>query len=336
LFTGLGLGDNRLRLVDAHTHTSGSDRDAPPDEALAFMDTCGMERAFLFAPLLNPSGLQISETHLDAVRTNNEYIAHYCAADPERLYAFCVLNPNPGIAGGDLHTAVRLMIDEARRCYHELGLRGVKMVPDGWNCEQAEVRPLLEEIAALGMYAVFHAGIFMDERSSSFCRPTLYEGAHRVPGFHGHLAHLGWPWEDELIAMLLMEGEHRANSDAADPWQLKTDFAFGAPPDWRVSTLTKAMNLLAHDQFIYGSDMWWPLTPEQYYEQYLLPHLAAFELAASLARNWPASGTAERSAVRDAVFSDNVLTHWDKATRGVAQAPRRAASAPQTADTRHA
>jgi predicted TIM-barrel fold metal-dependent hydrolase len=329
----LGPSGKRLQLVDAHTHTSGSEYDGSPEDVVACFDGCGIDKAFMFAPLLRPQGWELQVEHLDNIRQNNDYIAHFCSQAPERLIAFAVLNPNPGIAGGDRRMAARLMEEEAERCYHELGIRGVKMVPDRWTAEDEEMVPLLEGIAGLGMYVVFHSGIFMDERSSSYCRPALYEGIHRIPGFHGHLAHLGWPWVDEELAVLMMESFHR-KPDPEDPWQLKADFSFGAPPDWRVDSLLKALNSLPPDQLVYGSDCWWPIKPEEYLRQSLLPHLAAFEAAADQSRQGGGEGSEQRAQLRTNVFRENVLTHWDKATRGAPQELRRAAIAPQTSNTR--
>src|SRR5215213_2824374 len=61
---------------------------------------------------------------------------------------------------------------------------------------------LWEALAELGMYVAFHCGIFFDGRESSYCRPSFYEAVHEAPNFKGHLAHVGWPWVDECIAML--------------------------------------------------------------------------------------------------------------------------------------
>jgi predicted TIM-barrel fold metal-dependent hydrolase len=296
------------------------------------MDACGIDKAFMFAPLLRPQGWELQVEHLDNIRQNNDYIADFCSHAPERLIAFAVLNPNPGIAGGDKRRAAQLMLEEAERCYGELGIRGVKMVPDRWTAEDEEALPLLEGLARMGMYAVFHSGIFMDERASSYCRPTLYEGIHRIKGFHGHLAHLGWPWVDEELAVLMMESFHR-KPDPDDPWQLKADFSFGAPPDWRVETLVKALDSVAPDQLVYGSDCWWPITPEEYLQQSLLPHLATFEAAADQSRQGGDEGSDQRARLRAGVFSNNVMTHWEKATRGVPQEPRRSAERAQTSNT---
>ena len=86
--------------------------------------------AFVFASLLQVHGLQLNDHHYDDIRLHNDYISHFCADAPECLLAFAVLNPNPCVANGEKGRAVQLMIEEARCCYAELGIRGVKLVPD--------------------------------------------------------------------------------------------------------------------------------------------------------------------------------------------------------------
>src|SRR5207244_2099388 len=129
LTDGLGPSGSRLRLVDAHTHTCGSEYDGPPENVVSCMDVCGIDKACMFAPLLRPQGWELQVEHLDNIRQNNNYIADFCSHSPERLIAFAVLNPNPGIAHGGKRRAARLMVEEAERCYSELGIRGLKMVP---------------------------------------------------------------------------------------------------------------------------------------------------------------------------------------------------------------
>ena len=325
----LGVPHDRLPIVDVHTHTSGQDADGPASAVVRCLDACGVEQAFLFAPLLQVHGLQLTDEHWDDIRRHNDYIAHFCAADPDRLLAFAVLNPNPGLARGDLDAAVELMVEEARRCYHELGIRGVKMIPDRWSVDDARVEPLLQELAGLGMYVAFHCGIFLDERSSTYCRPALYEGVHRVPGFHGHLAHLGWPWVDECIATLAMETFH-AGSGGGDRWQLKADLSFGCPPDWQVESVCRAMNMLPADMLMYASDCFWPCDPTRYLEEFVYPQLATVEAAATLSRSAPPAGGEERARFRRGVFYENARQHWELATRGRPQELRRLRRAPKT------
>src|SRR3712207_7071062 len=71
------------------------------------------------------------------------------------------------------------------------------------------------------MYVAFHCGIFFDGRESSYCRPTFYEVVHQAPNFKGHLAHVGWPWVDECIAVLKI-GARFLRIDPAE-WGLKVD-----------------------------------------------------------------------------------------------------------------
>ena len=329
----LGVAYDRLPIIDVHTHTSGSDADGPPNGVVKCMNACGVEQAFMFAPLLSVHGLDLTDSSLDDLRRHNDYIAHYCAASPERLLAFAVLNPNPAIAGGDGERAVQLTIEEARRCYHELGIRGVKLVPDRWSVDDDHIESLLRELADLGMYVAFHCGIFLDERSSTYCRPALYEAVHRIRGFHGHLAHLGWPWVDECIATLAMETFHAA-STSPDRWQLKADLSFGCPPDWQVDSVRKAINMLPPDMLMYGSDCFWPCEATRYLEEFVFPQLANLEAAASLSRVAPLPGSAERTDFRRAVFYDNARNHWNLATAGRTQKVQRARRTPKTPNAR--
>src|SRR3954452_15214190 len=118
-------------VLDAHTHLSGSENGENGEGIVATMDRGGVDKAFVFAPLLDTNSWELSDTDLEHVLAHNDYCADLCSAAPERLYGFCVLNPSPSLAGGDKERAVSLMVDEAARCYHDLGLRGVKMVPAG-------------------------------------------------------------------------------------------------------------------------------------------------------------------------------------------------------------
>jgi predicted TIM-barrel fold metal-dependent hydrolase len=324
----LGILHDQLPIMDVHTHTSGEGRDGSPEGVVQCMEACGVEKAFLFAPLLNVSGLHIVAEHLDDIKRHNEYIAHFCSFYPDQLLAFAVLNPSPRIANGDLDKSVTLMIEEARRCYEELGIRGVKMVPDRWTADDDQLQPLWKELGKLGMYVAFHCGIFLDERSSQYCRPASYEGVHMVPKFHGHLAHLGWPWVDECIATLAMETFHP--EPGKDKWQLKADLSFGCPPDWQVESVRKALNNLPLDMLMYASDCFWPCDPVRYLEQFIYPQLANFETAATLSRSAAPSGTKERIKLRQCVFHDNALDHWELATRGVPQNLLRQKSTPKT------
>jgi len=326
----LGVAYEIVPLIDTHTHTSGADQDGPASAMVSVMDECGVEQAFVFAPLLSASGKQLTDRDFDHIRVHNDYVAHLCSQSAERLLAFCVLNLNPRIAGGDPDKAGELMIEEARRCYQELGIRGCKLVPDHWSATDDHAVRLFEELARLGMYVAFHSGIFMDERSSRWCRPAYFEGVHAVDGFHGHIAHLGWPWVDECIAMLMMQTEHSPNDDPP----LLVDMSYGCPPDWQLESMRKAVNNLPHEYLLYASDLFWPVDAFTYAEQYFMPHLTIVEAAMTMSRTSPQPGSRERVDIRRAIFYDNALRHWERATRGVPQQPKRSLTTPRVTAAR--
>src|SRR5215207_5737304 len=158
---------NINRVLDCHTHLTGSEGESA-GSILECMDFCGIEKVFLFAPMLDVRAHEITSDSLDDIRTHNDYCADVCSKAPERLLGFCALNPMPDLAGGDLDRAVGLMIGEAERSYHELGLRGAgELVATGWCADDPSLVRLWRALAELRMYTVFHAGIFYDGRQSA-------------------------------------------------------------------------------------------------------------------------------------------------------------------------
>jgi uncharacterized protein len=325
---------NVEKILDAHTHLSGSGSGESAENILECLDACGVEKVFLFAPLIDLSSMQLTDENLDDIRAHNDYCADICSSAPERLLGFCCLNPSPDIAGGDHERAVDLMIEEAERCYRELGLRGVgELVPSHWYPNDPPLLPLYEKVAELGMYVVFHSGIFFDGRQSTYCRPTFFEAVHQVRGFRGHLAHVGWPWHDECIAVLNVEttvmGQDPAN------WDLKTDLSFGSPADWQLDVWQRAIDTLPPAMLCYGSDVFWPASPENYREQYLQPQLGLFETATTRG-HIVQEGSIEREWLRSMIFFENAYSHWQAAVREPQQpqAAERAIETPR-ASQRH-
>ena len=301
-----------MQVLDAHTHLSGSGSDEKTEDIVATLDACGVTKAFVFAPLVDVHSWQLTDEHLDDLRTHNDYCADICSGAPDQLLAFCVLNPSPGLADGSLDQAVDLMIDEAKRCYHDLGIRGVKMVPDGWYPYDRPVIRLYEALADLGMYVAFHSGIFLDGHTGRFCRPAYYEAVHRVPELKGQLAHLSWPWVDECLAVLGMETIFHGDDPAK--YQLKADLSFGPPDDWQLESWQKALDSLPGALLCYASDVFWPSAADRYCEQFLRPQLGLFEVAATQSHKYQ-EGSPERAQLREQVFYGNAWAHWQAAVR---------------------
>jgi uncharacterized protein len=301
---------NLDRILDAHTHLTGQES---ADEILECMDFCGVEKAFVFAPMLKVQAHEITSDSLDDIRTHNDYCADICSKAPDRLLGFCTLNPTPHLADGDLDKAVNLMIEEAERCYDELGLRGAgELIPTHWHASEPPLARLWRALAGLRMYTIFHAGIFYDGRQSAYCRPTYFEGVRAAPGFKGYIAHVGWPWYDECIAMLKVT----TGVFGQDPenWDLRVDLSFGSPTDWQLEVWQRCIDTLPPQMLMYGTDTFWPVGPEMYRESYLQPQLGLFETATTLG-HIVQEGSPAREEYRNMIFFQNALDHWQNAIK---------------------
>jgi hypothetical protein len=81
-------------IPDAHTHLTGRESADQIHQILECMDFCGVEKAFVFAPMLNVGAHQITSDSLDDIRTHNGYCADVCSKASERLLGFCHPDPN--------------------------------------------------------------------------------------------------------------------------------------------------------------------------------------------------------------------------------------------------
>jgi predicted TIM-barrel fold metal-dependent hydrolase len=260
-------------IIDAHLHCTG---DETASGVLDALDDADIDIGVLIAPFLH-NGYSLADA--DAIRRANEHLARLVRGHADRLFGLAVVNPSlPGAA------------DELRHAVETLGLRGAKMVPSGWYPESPVVQPTFAVASELGLPLLFHSGVFIDGRASRFCRPIGFEPLRDHPGARVTLAHLGWPWTDEAIALGLID---RINSVPEDACAFRFDLSFGPPPPYRHDVLAKALEVLGPGLLQFGSDCFLPCSGREIAERrgWLVALLAEFDLdAAALARIW--SGTA--------------------------------------------
>ncbi|CAA9889322.1 conserved hypothetical protein [Candidatus Methylobacter favarea] len=234
-------------IIDAHLHCSGSEKTA---DVLHSLDDAGIDVAVLLAPFLNsPYSIHNAESLHDA----NAYLAALIAGHQDRLIGLAVINPALANAADDLEQAIS-----------DLGLQGLKTVPTGWNPYDDCAHRLYERARMLDIPILFHSGIFIDGRSGRFCRPTFFEAVRDHPGLKVTLAHLGWPWCDEAIAMGLID---LINGIPPDACQFRFDLSFGAPPIYRLEVLEKALAVLGPGLLQFGSDRFLPCSGDHISEK---------------------------------------------------------------------
>ena len=225
-------------IVDAHLHCSGAERG---DDVLRCLDDAGVDVGVLLAPFLS-EGFSLDDAA--SLQRANEHLARLVRGRADRLAGFAVVDPRDPEA--PLHL---------RHAIETLGLVGAKMVPTGWYPYDADVQPVFAEARRLGIPLLFHSGIFIDGRSGRFCRPTFFEALRDHPGLKVCLAHLGWPWVDEAIAVGLID---RIRGVPAADCMFRFDISFGPPPPYRKEALGRALEVLGPELLQFGSDCFLP------------------------------------------------------------------------------
>lgn len=225
-------------LIDAHLHCTGKET---TQGVLRTLDEAQVDVGVLLAPFLSP-GYDLNDPA--SLRRGNEHLAKLVRGHEDRLVGFCVVDPRQPDAPADLRHAIE-----------DLGLKGVKMVPAGWYPHEERVQATFEVAHQLKLPALFHSGVFIDGRSSRFCRPSYFEALRAHPGMRITLAHLGWPWTDEAIAVGLIDLIHGV---PADQVAFRFDLSFGAPPVYRKEVLGRALSVLGSSILQFGSDCFLP------------------------------------------------------------------------------
>ena len=228
-----------MRIWDCHCHLRGDETGA---YVLEQLDAASVERVNLFSRYPGRGRSPDEQVSRDEVREVIDHVAAVQSADPARIYGLIFANP---WAEG--------MVEEIERGIVDLGLRGVKLIPDHWSPTEELVFPIYGKMQELGRPIQFHSGILYGFGDSSrFCRPVLYEALVNFPGVRFSLAHIGWPWVDECIAVF---GRFRAAAGyKVEACQMWIDTCRGTPDAWREEALRKAVPFCGVERLMFGVD----------------------------------------------------------------------------------
>ncbi len=160
----------------------------PPLEAtLADMDAAGVAKSVVVAV--------DAETRWN-YRVSNESVAEAVAAYPDRLIGFASVDPHKGV----------IAVAELRHAVEDLGLKGLKLLPHLLELapNDAAMYPVYEEATSLGIPVLFHSGTqFHAGTKLKYCRPLdIDEVAVDFPDLALIIAHFGWPWYEEAMAVV--------------------------------------------------------------------------------------------------------------------------------------
>jgi uncharacterized protein len=207
----------KLRMSGGAAHAASLDLhsyDSTPDGHWAASATA--DRVVVF-------GLQARAT---GVWVPNEVIAEYVARHPDKLIGWASVDPGEPDA-----------IERLEHAVLELGLRGVKLGPAYQHFDPTDRRhwPFFARCARLGIPTIWHQGTtFPSQARLRVSLPLALEDlAMEFPDLRMIVAHLGHPWEEDLVALVRKAPNVWADVSACHyrPWRywqaMATAFEYG-------------------------------------------------------------------------------------------------------------
>jgi predicted TIM-barrel fold metal-dependent hydrolase len=225
-------------MLDCHVHIMEGAIDSAGLSAQ--MREAGCEGAIMIslAPRCFPNW---AEDHTSEERLDNLFA--WCEANP-KFFPFYWIDPTEDDALAQVDLAVKR------------GVLGFKCICDHFYPNDPKAQPIFRAIAQAGKPLLFHSGTLWDGKDSSrYNRPAEFEALIDIPGLRFSMAHISWPWCDELIALYGKFQAARTVKPGEVP-DLFIDTTPGTPHIYREEALRKVFTVgydLNHNIMI-GSD----------------------------------------------------------------------------------
>ena len=216
------------------------------EEMLQEYSNSGVEALVLFA--------WDAETTSHRPRVSNEFVANAADKYPENIVGFASVDPHKESAVKDLQYAVG-----------ELKLRGLKLHPQvqAFEPNDRAYYPLYAKCVELGIPVTFHTGSTYWGAGLEggggiklrFSDPMLLDDvAADFPELKLIMAHPGWPWQDEQLAIAM----HKEN--------VYIDLSGWSPKYFQPLLVTYMTRMIPH-KFLFGTD--YPmLSPQRWLQDF--------------------------------------------------------------------
>jgi predicted TIM-barrel fold metal-dependent hydrolase len=224
-------------ILDGHIHIGRGKRDRA--ELIRRLQAAGVDGGVLISL---PPDTFAEGTPLTAQERLDD-LFFWCEAGPN-LYPFYWIDPLAEDAIEQVTMAV------------ERGVAGFKVICDRHYPGHERAIETFKAIAQTDRPLLFHSGILWDGKpSAQYNRPGGFEALLEVDGLRFSLAHISWPWCDELIAVygkFLNAYTRRPDLSV----EMFIDTTPGTPPIYRREALIKLFTVgydVVHN-VIFGSD----------------------------------------------------------------------------------
>jgi predicted TIM-barrel fold metal-dependent hydrolase len=228
------------KMIDCHIHVFQQQWDN--EQFQRRLNDAGIDEGFVislppntFQGLLN--GLQIT----DQERLEN--LLKNCNESPALIPVYWI---NP------LAADVKQQIERAVTA----GVKAFKVICNTFMPGTPQALDCYQLIADTGCPILFHSGILWDGApSSDYNRPANFEPLLKVEKLRFSLAHISWPWVDELIAVYgKFSNAHQRNPNLS--CEMFIDTTPGTPRIYRREALTKLFTVGydIENNIIFGSD----------------------------------------------------------------------------------
>ena len=147
------------------------------------------------------------------------------------------------------------------------GVSGFKVICSHHYPQDDRAMKVWEYIAARKKPILFHSGILYNNGpSAEYNRPGNFEYLFPIAGLKFALAHISWPWCDELVAVFGKSNYLRFEANNPNVAEMYVDLTPGTPPIYREEALTKLITVgyvSMPTHMIFGTDASSVFEPER-------------------------------------------------------------------------
>ncbi|MEA4889361.1 MAG: amidohydrolase family protein [Clostridiaceae bacterium] len=215
-----------MKMYDCHLHLSTSPGQDSPEALVEKIHAAGLAGA---AVLSDPPNSFIGNGEkVKSTRERFDLLFATTDQDPG-LYPFYWIDPTEPTALEQVDMAV------------ERGVVGFKVICNSFFPGDGRPMQVWTYIASKNKPILFHSGILYGYAADSqYNRPVGFEPLLFIPGLKFAMAHISWPWCDELMAVFGKWNALKANVTLGDQIaEMYIDVTPGTPPIYREDALKK-------------------------------------------------------------------------------------------------